>query len=61
MVKILHDAFKKSMEDPAFIAQADKLGLGLAYLDAGEFTKFMDADFANYAKLVDKLGLKQKK
>ena len=49
------------MDDPGFIAQADKLGLGLAYLGAEDFTKFMDADFANYAKLVDKLGLKQQK
>lgn len=61
VVKILHDAFKKAMDDPGFIAQADKLGLGLAYLNAADFTKFMDADFANYAKLVDKLGLKQQK
>ena len=49
------------MEDPGFIAQADKLGLGLGYLSAADFTKFMDTEFANYAKLVDKLGLKQKK
>ena len=61
VVKILHDAFKKAMEDPGFIAQADKLGLGLGYLSAADFTKFMDTEFANYAKLVDKLGLKQKK
>ena len=61
VVAILHDAFKKAMEDPTFIGQADKAGLGLSYLNAADFTKFMDADFANYAKLVDKLGLKQQK
>lgn len=61
VVKILHDGFKKAMDDPTFIGQADKAGLGLSYLNAADFTKFMDADFANYKKLVEKLGLKQQK
>ena len=59
VVKILHDAFKKAMEDPTFIDQAAKAGLGLGYMNGADFAKFQDDEFAHYKVLVDKLGLKQ--
>ncbi|MEO8410475.1 MAG: tripartite tricarboxylate transporter substrate binding protein [Propionivibrio sp.] len=58
--KILHDGFKKAMEDPVFVDQMEKAGLGLGYMDAADFAKFQDEEFAVYKGLVDKLGLKAK-
>ena len=58
--KILHDGFKKAMENPVFVDQAEKAGLGLGYMNAADFAKFQDEEFATYKKLVDKLGLRAK-
>ncbi len=58
--KILHDGFKKAMENPVFIDQAEKAGLGLGYMTAADFAKFQDEEFATYKRLVDKLGLRAK-
>ena len=57
--KALHDAFKKTMDDPTFIEQADKAGLGLKYMNTADFAKFLDADYERMKVLITKLGLKK--
>ena len=52
VVKILHDAFKKGMEDPAFMKNATEMSVQLAYLGPADFGKLMAADNERYAKLV---------
>jgi tripartite-type tricarboxylate transporter receptor subunit TctC len=52
VVKVLHDAFKKGMEDPAFVKNAADMSVALAYVGSAEFGKLMAADHARYAKLV---------
>lgn len=52
VVRILHDAFKKGMEDPAFIKNAADMSVALAYIGPAEFGKLMAADHERYGKLV---------
>jgi tripartite-type tricarboxylate transporter receptor subunit TctC len=54
-VKVLHDAFKKGMEDPAFIKNAAEMSVALAYVGPAEFGKLMAADHERYAKLVNEV------
>jgi tripartite-type tricarboxylate transporter receptor subunit TctC len=52
VIGILHDAFRKGMEDPAFVKSAADMSVALAYLGPAEFGKLMAADHQRYAKLV---------
>jgi len=52
VVRILHDAFRKGMEDPVFIKNAADMSVALAYLGPVEFGKLMADDHQRYAKLV---------
>jgi len=58
-VKMLHDAFKKCLEDEAFHKVAAKLNLGVKYADADfaekDISKFRDI----YQKISAELGLKK--
>jgi tripartite-type tricarboxylate transporter receptor subunit TctC len=51
-IRILHDAFKKGMEDPAFVKNAADMSVALAYVGPADFAKMMAADHERYAKLV---------
>ena len=52
VIRVLHDAFKKGMEDPAFVKNAADMSVALAYIGPAEFGKLMAADHERYAKLV---------
>jgi tripartite-type tricarboxylate transporter receptor subunit TctC len=39
-VKVLHDAFKKAMDDPAFIGAMDKFQMPILYMSTVELTKY---------------------
>ena len=51
-IRVLHDAFKNGMEDPAFVKNAADMSVALAYLGPAVFGKLMAADHERYAKLV---------
>ncbi len=51
-IKILHDAFKKGMEDPAFVKNAKDMSVNLSYLGPADFGKLMATDHERFAKLV---------
>jgi tripartite-type tricarboxylate transporter receptor subunit TctC len=51
-IRILHDAFKKGMEDPAFIRNAADMSVTLAYVGPADFGKLMAADHERFGKLV---------
>jgi len=55
VVQKLHDAFKKGMEDPAFVKSATDMTVKLAYSGPVEFGKMMAADHERYAKLVPEI------
>ncbi len=51
-IKILHDAFKKGMEDAAFIKNATDMSVNLSYAGPAEFGKLMAMDHERFTKLV---------
>ncbi len=55
VIKKLHDAFKKGMEDPVFIKNAKDMVVNLSYLGPEEFGKLMAQDHEFYGKLVKEI------
>jgi tripartite-type tricarboxylate transporter receptor subunit TctC len=51
-IRILHDAFKKGMEDPAFVRNAADMSVTLAYVGPADFGRLMAADHERFGKLV---------
>jgi len=60
VVKVLHDAFKRGMEDPAFIAALDKFDQNLLYMNSADYHKYAMQLIAEEKKVVEEFGLKQK-
>jgi tripartite-type tricarboxylate transporter receptor subunit TctC len=52
VIRILHDAFKKGMEDPAFVKNAADMSVTLAYIGPADFGRLMAADHERFGKLV---------
>lgn len=59
VVEKLHDAFKKSLDDPGFQAVLKKLDMPLVYRNPEESDKIARQDFERYRRLVQKLGLEK--
>jgi tripartite-type tricarboxylate transporter receptor subunit TctC len=55
VIKVLHDAFRKGMEDPVFVKNAESMSVVLSYVGPAEFGNMMAADHERYAKLVAEL------
>lgn len=61
-IKVIHDAFKATMEDPDFLTLAKNAGILLEYKGTEEFTKWVEEQDEFYKNLVinNKLGDKYK-
>jgi tripartite-type tricarboxylate transporter receptor subunit TctC len=59
-VKVLHDAFKKSLESPGFVEFMEKGGFGLGYMNAEELGRFMAQQTAMFKPLLEEAGLAKK-
>lgn len=61
-IKVIHDAFKATMEDPDFLILAKKAGILLEYKGTEEFTKWVEDQDEFYKNLIinNKLGDKYK-
>lgn len=61
-IKVIHDAFKATMEDPDLLVLAEKAGILLDYMGTEEFTKWVAEQDAFYKDLIisNKLGDKYK-
>jgi len=59
-VDILHKAFKKAMDDPAFLEMAKKVSSPVIYRGPEEITKEVDRTFRVIADIVKKTGLQIK-
>ncbi|MGQ7280704.1 Bug family tripartite tricarboxylate transporter substrate binding protein [Brevibacillus thermoruber] len=57
IVTILHDAFKKAMEDPSVIEQFKKLGVEPAYAGPEDFQKDITDSFNRNGEIMKKVGL----
>ena len=59
IVKTLHDAFKKGMEEASYIAQMAKLDQEAVYLNSEAYRRFAMQQLVEQKQLVEELGLKQ--
>jgi tripartite-type tricarboxylate transporter receptor subunit TctC len=57
VVKKLHDAFKKAMEDPSYVQALARYDMLPIYMDSAQYLKFAQDTFTREKALVDKLGL----
>ncbi len=58
VVKILHDAFKKGMEDPTFVALLKKLEQEPIYQSTADYRAYIERELVAQRQLVEELGLK---
>ncbi len=59
IMKIIHDAFKKALEDPSFVALMNKSSIDIDYQGPEAITKELWASYEHCGKLVEYLGLKR--
>jgi tripartite-type tricarboxylate transporter receptor subunit TctC len=59
-IKILHDAFKKGIEDRDFLKMAEALNLEIAYLDHQSALAKFNEYYNHFDKLIKILGLAEK-
>ena len=57
VVKRLHDAFKKAMEEPSYVAVLARYDMLPNYMSSSEYTKFAQDTIVREKALIDKLGL----
>jgi len=57
VVKILHDAFKKTLDDPAVQKIFSQYDQPVIYMDTAQYTKFARDTFFAEKKMIEKLGL----
>jgi len=60
VVKKLHDAFKKTLEDPAVLAIFDKYDQSVIYMGTEEYTQFIKNTFQSEKAVIERLGLSLK-
>jgi tripartite-type tricarboxylate transporter receptor subunit TctC len=60
IVKILHDAFKKGMEDPAYQKMLDKYDMPILYKNTAYYIKYVKELCDEEQVTVERLGLKKK-
>ena len=57
VVKTLHDAFRKTLDDPAVLAVLDKYDQSVIYLDTAAYTRYARETFDSEKRLIERLGL----
>jgi tripartite-type tricarboxylate transporter receptor subunit TctC len=57
VVKTIHDAFKKVIEDPAVLSMLEKYDQNVIYLDTAAYTKFAHETFVAEKATIERLGM----
>jgi tripartite-type tricarboxylate transporter receptor subunit TctC len=57
IVKTIHDAFRKSLEDPAVLSVFEKYDQSVIYLGTEAYTKFARDSFESERMLIERLGM----
>ena len=60
VVKTLHDAFKKTLDDPAVQSVLEKYDQQVIYMDTAAYTKYARETYATEKALIERLGLAAK-
>jgi tripartite-type tricarboxylate transporter receptor subunit TctC len=58
VVRTLHDAFKKALEDPKVMALVDRFDQPVVYMNAEDYSKFARQTYEAERATVERLGLK---
>jgi tripartite-type tricarboxylate transporter receptor subunit TctC len=58
VVQILHDAFKKGMEEPSYLATMTKIDQEPFYLNTADYRAFVTRTVAEQKQLMEELGFK---
>ena len=58
VVRTLHDAFKKALEDPKVTALLDRLDQPIVYMSSDDYSKFARQTFEAEKTTIERLGLK---
>ena len=53
----LHDAFRRTTEDPAVLASFEKYDQSVIYLNTADYTRFMREQFQKEKQIIERLGL----
>jgi tripartite-type tricarboxylate transporter receptor subunit TctC len=61
LVKILHDAFKKGLEDPIHTRTLEKYNQPVWYLSSEDYTKWAREQYEKERVVIERLGLTKKK
>jgi len=57
VIKRLHDAFKKAMEEPSYVAALGRYDMLPNYMGSADYTRFAQETFGREKALIQKLGL----
>ena len=57
LTRRLHDAFKKTLEDPAVLASFEKYDQPVIYLNTEDYTRFARETFVKEKAIIEKLGM----
>jgi len=57
VVRTLHDAFKRALEDPKVLAMLDKFDMPVVYMNSDEYTAYAARTFAAERATMQRLGL----
>ena len=57
VVRRLHDAFKRAMEEPSYVQALDKYDMVPIYMSSAQYAKFAQDTFLQEKALIEKLGL----
>jgi tripartite-type tricarboxylate transporter receptor subunit TctC len=57
VVRKLHDAFKRAMEEPSYVQALDRYDMLPMYMDSARYSRFAQETFRTEKALVEKLGL----
>lgn len=60
VARTLHDAFRKTLDDPAVQAVLDKYDQSVIYMDTAAYTKYARETMESEKKLIERLGLANK-
>ena len=59
IVKVLHDAFKKGIEEPAHMRVMDQLDQEVDYMDTQSYTAYVQTLYEDMRKQVERLNLRR--
>lgn len=60
VVRTLHDAFKRTLDDPAVLATLDKFDQSVIYMDTAAYTKWARETYAAEKATIERLGMAMK-